>query len=105
MIDYSIAIEKNIPKVELQQSHHVVPDFVNGWAFGEALGIGLRSIDDWWVIKEASLIAGESRVSLDVVMVSGSLIVTAGPVRQTAGGNTPRSIPDAHHTCHTQPER
>lgn len=25
-----------------------MPDFVDGWAFGNAVGVGLRSIEGWW---------------------------------------------------------
>ncbi|KAH9946364.1 uncharacterized protein BXZ73DRAFT_37690 [Epithele typhae] len=33
-------------------SHDVACDFVGGWAFGEALGIGLQSKHGWWTVVD-----------------------------------------------------
>lgn len=33
----------------------VVCDFVDGFAFGDAVGFGLRSSDGWWTVKSAAL--------------------------------------------------
>lgn len=30
----------------------VVCDFVDGHAFGTILGVGLRSVDKWWTVKD-----------------------------------------------------
>lgn len=31
-------------------------DFVDGWAFGDALGVGIRSISQWWTVKNVSVV-------------------------------------------------
>ncbi|KZT03565.1 uncharacterized protein LAESUDRAFT_814646 [Laetiporus sulphureus 93-53] len=43
------------PTVALMSSHDVSCDFINGWAFGDALGIGVRSVSGWWTVKKVSL--------------------------------------------------
>lgn len=53
----SVAAEAPSPGVALVASHDVACDFVDGWAFGDALGVGVRSIAGWWTVKAASLTA------------------------------------------------
>lgn len=36
-------------------SHHVVPNFVEGWSFGDALGVGLRSSGEWWTVEDVKV--------------------------------------------------
>ncbi|KAJ8507170.1 hypothetical protein ONZ45_g10429 [Pleurotus djamor] len=38
-----------------EPSQDVICDFVEGHSFGNALGIGLRSLDGWWIVKHATL--------------------------------------------------
>lgn len=38
-----------------EPTQDVICDFVDGWAFGNALGIGMRSVDGWWTVKEVTL--------------------------------------------------
>ncbi|KIY43698.1 hypothetical protein FISHEDRAFT_62739 [Fistulina hepatica ATCC 64428] len=40
--------------IEHYPSHDVVPDFIEGISFGDAIGIGLRALHDWWTITTAS---------------------------------------------------
>lgn len=40
--------------VRHEPTQDVICDFVDGWAFGNALGIGLRSVDGWWTVKEVT---------------------------------------------------
>ncbi|KAJ8699615.1 hypothetical protein PTI98_002711 [Pleurotus ostreatus] len=59
----SLQIGVNIELPTRDPSTHVVHeptqdvmcDFVDGWAFGNALGIGMRSVDGWWTVKEVTL--------------------------------------------------
>ncbi|KAL4262942.1 Peptidase S9 prolyl oligopeptidase catalytic domain-containing protein [Pleurotus pulmonarius] len=37
-----------------EPTQDVICDFVDGWAFGNALGIGIRSVDGWWTVKEVT---------------------------------------------------
>jgi len=43
-------------------SHDVSCDFVDGWAFGDAIGVGIRSISGWWTVKGISPIKGNEGV-------------------------------------------
>ena len=61
LIDVSVGIESSRISDELQESHHVVPDFVAGWAFGRAIGIGVRGNGGWWTFRKVSL-HGEYKV-------------------------------------------
>lgn len=61
LIDFAVKTQKVENKLEVVTSHNVVPDFVNGWAFGQAMGIGLRSVGDWWTVKEVKLAHGQNR--------------------------------------------
>ncbi|CAL1703964.1 unnamed protein product [Somion occarium] len=54
-ISYTVEIEHPREALTVQPTHHVVPDFVDGWAFGDAFGIGLRSVDGWWTVTDAKI--------------------------------------------------
>ncbi|KAF5391841.1 hypothetical protein D9757_001678 [Collybiopsis confluens] len=45
----------HIAQVAWESTQDVVPDFVDGWAFGEAIGIGLRTSNEWWSIHSVWL--------------------------------------------------
>jgi hypothetical protein len=36
-------------------SQTVVCDFIDGFAFGEAMGIGIQSIVGWWTVSDVDL--------------------------------------------------
>ncbi|PCH38714.1 hypothetical protein WOLCODRAFT_97559 [Wolfiporia cocos MD-104 SS10] len=42
-------------EVILLPSHDVTCDFADGWAFGDALGVGVRSLSGWWTVGNVSL--------------------------------------------------
>lgn len=46
----------------------VICDFVDGYAFGDALGFGLRSVDGWWTVTSAVLARPMDVRSFDVFM-------------------------------------
>ncbi|KAI9056689.1 hypothetical protein FKP32DRAFT_1682226 [Trametes sanguinea] len=62
-ISLTVDIEAPTHSVVLTPSHNVLCDFVEGWAFGDALGIGLTSRDGWWTVQNVS-VASELRESL-----------------------------------------
>lgn len=59
--------ELSIPAVTRMPSHDVSCDLVNGWAFGDALGVGLRSQSGWWTVKNVSLFKEGSGITLELV--------------------------------------
>ncbi|TCD68231.1 hypothetical protein EIP91_011300 [Steccherinum ochraceum] len=56
-LQVSLQVEISEPehRLILQGSHNVIPDFVDGWAFGRALGVGLRSSEGWWTVTNISV--------------------------------------------------
>ncbi|KAF9459360.1 hypothetical protein BDZ94DRAFT_1199681 [Collybia nuda] len=53
-ITLTIALETPFITPVLEPSQDVVCDFVDGWAFGNALGVGIRSISHWWTVESIS---------------------------------------------------
>ncbi|OSD02781.1 hypothetical protein PYCCODRAFT_1495213 [Trametes coccinea BRFM310] len=53
-ISLTVDIEVPTPSVVLTPSHDILCDFVEGWAFGDALGVGLTSRDGWWTVQNIS---------------------------------------------------
>ena len=56
ILDICITVDLDSPAEELVReiSHDVVGDFVEGFMFGDAIGIGLRSASGWWTITSVS---------------------------------------------------
>jgi hypothetical protein len=50
-----VSVDLEIPaaKVVHIPSHDVVFDIVDGWPFGNAVGVGLRSVSGWWTVTAA----------------------------------------------------
>ena len=47
----------SLTKITRQPSYDVIPDFLDGFAFGDAIGIGIRNIDNakrWWTVASIS---------------------------------------------------
>jgi hypothetical protein len=54
-ISVDIRFESPAVNIRREPSHDVVPDFVEGLAFGDALGIGLRCLSrTWWTVTSLS---------------------------------------------------
>ncbi|TBU28927.1 hypothetical protein BD311DRAFT_757466 [Dichomitus squalens] len=58
----TVDIQDMVPAVVRVDSHDVVSDFVDGWAFGNAVGVGLRSLDGWWTVTGASVSANLAEI-------------------------------------------
>ncbi|KAI0075479.1 hypothetical protein K474DRAFT_1691814 [Panus rudis PR-1116 ss-1] len=55
-LQLSLAVEINVPTPELAflSSHDISPDFVDGWAFGDAVGLGVHSVEGFWEVLNVS---------------------------------------------------
>ena len=42
-----------------QDSHDILADFLGGYAFGHAMGIGIQSITKWWTVIDVKLKIGD----------------------------------------------
>jgi hypothetical protein len=54
-IRFSVGIQVPEELLQVVPSHILVPSFVDGWAFGEAIGIGLHSLGGWWSVTKARI--------------------------------------------------
>ncbi|KAF7359398.1 Transmembrane protein [Mycena sanguinolenta] len=54
-IKLTIDIETPKDWVQLEPTQDVVCDFVDGYAFGDAIGVGVRSLGGWWTVIDAVL--------------------------------------------------
>ncbi|KAL5532933.1 hypothetical protein ACEPAF_4707 [Sanghuangporus sanghuang] len=54
-INVAVIAEEKQKIVVREQAHDVVCDFVDGFAFGDALGIGIRSVEGWWTVNDIEL--------------------------------------------------
>ncbi|TFY66824.1 hypothetical protein EVG20_g4262 [Dentipellis fragilis] len=70
VLDITLSVQSESPAIGFirEPSHDIVCDFVDGFAFGDALGVGLRSISGWWTVTSAS-IPGPSERGLTVQLV------------------------------------
>ena len=50
-ISIKIDIEEVRTAIVRQPTHDIIPDFVDGNVFGEAVGVGIRSIGGWWSVE------------------------------------------------------
>jgi hypothetical protein len=55
-LSISIGIEVELAEhaVRWEPTQDVVADFVDGWAFGNAIGVGIRSMSGWWTVTDIS---------------------------------------------------
>lgn len=53
-IGVHVSLEHDVRSVVREASHDIVCDFLDGYAFGNSIGVGLRSLDDWWTVQSVS---------------------------------------------------
>ncbi|KAI0340686.1 hypothetical protein BDW22DRAFT_1360117 [Trametopsis cervina] len=66
-IKLNVDIEEPVASVVLAESHNIVPDFIEGWAFGKAIGVGLRSTGDWWTATSVVLVNSADGIDVDLL--------------------------------------
>ncbi|KAJ4488323.1 hypothetical protein J3R30DRAFT_3696095 [Lentinula aciculospora] len=55
-IKLEVEFDNDTEKVVREPIQDVIPDFVSGWPFGDAIGIGLRARDGWWSVQDARIV-------------------------------------------------
>lgn len=68
--------DTNQPAVVRQETHDVVCDFVDGFAFGEAIGIGIRSVNDWWTVQSVQS-SNKARLVLNINKCPTNIFVSS----------------------------
>ncbi|KAM5531823.1 hypothetical protein V8D89_014522 [Ganoderma adspersum] len=88
-VTLTVGIQDTVSTIVRDESHDVVGDFVDGWAFGNAIGIGLRSLDGWWAVTGATVNSAEnltvsllekSRIAPTQTRVIPVILAQTGPV-------------------------
>ena len=64
----AVEVEKPVEGVVRDTAQDVSCDFVDGFAFGDALGFGLRSVDGWWTVKNVS--HADHQVNVRVIILN-----------------------------------
>ncbi|TFY55536.1 hypothetical protein EVJ58_g8182 [Rhodofomes roseus] len=58
--------------VEIVPGHGVACDFVDGWAFGDAFGVGVRSVSGWWTVNSVSLATPDLADQLNITLLQNT---------------------------------
>ena len=63
----TISVDIEEPKdslglVERAYTHDIFCDFIDGWAFGDAFGLGVRSLEGWWTAVSIEVSGPASKV-------------------------------------------
>jgi hypothetical protein len=62
-LSFTVQIQLDHAFFTYHPSQTVICDFIDGFAFGEAIGIGIQSIVGWWTVTEVGL-QNKTKVSL-----------------------------------------
>ncbi|KAJ7074338.1 hypothetical protein C8F01DRAFT_1043491 [Mycena amicta] len=83
-IQLTIDIESPALEVVLEPSQNVVCDFVDGYTFGDAFGIGLRSLGGWWTISSARAENFAIELSRSIIIAPSQTRIVPLRILQTA---------------------
>ena len=64
-------VENSNEEIVREPTQDVICDFVDGFAFGKAIGIGIRSSSGWWTVEDVVLVNN----SVKVMMISTSYLL------------------------------
>ncbi|KAF8163069.1 Alpha/Beta hydrolase protein, partial [Crassisporium funariophilum] len=73
-LNLRVEVQPNVPFL-YQPSQNVICDFIDGFAFGDAVGIGIQSVTGWWTVKNIVLkthLEGISLVLRDSITIAPS---------------------------------
>ncbi|KAL1709962.1 hypothetical protein EV121DRAFT_275862 [Schizophyllum commune] len=95
------------PSVQAVPTHHVYPDFLDGLAFGEAIGLGVRSVAGWWSIADVELQDAVPGLSLSLVLPNATLAPSQTrivPIRLSQTSPLPQDVQSLDITLTLQRE-
>ena len=55
VINVDVAVNPATNQVIHEPTQDVICDFVDGYSFGEAIGVGLRASTGWWTVVDVAL--------------------------------------------------
>ncbi|EEB93194.1 hypothetical protein MPER_08186, partial [Moniliophthora perniciosa FA553] len=73
-ITLNITTEDTVNDIVREETLDVVCDFVDGRAFGDAIGIAFRSISDWWTVNDIQVTSESDNGSLSLALVKPTRI-------------------------------
>lgn len=67
-----LSLDINIPTLECvpEPSQNVICDFVDGFAFGDAIGVAFRCISGWWTITDINVKNSKARLDMSYTISS-----------------------------------
>jgi hypothetical protein len=68
-ITVDVQFEESTSNVSVSMSHNVIPDFIEGWAFGKTLGVGIRSSVGWWTVEDVEFINSDRSVRASIINI------------------------------------
>ncbi|KAJ7184189.1 hypothetical protein C8R46DRAFT_1063195 [Mycena filopes] len=66
-INLTIDVEEPSESAVLEPTQNVLCDFLDGYAFGDALGLGVRSLGGWWTVTDAVLASKADGFSIELL--------------------------------------
>ena len=57
-------VENSNEEIVREPTQDVICDFVDGFAFGKAIGIGIRSSSGWWTVEDVVLVNNAVKVMM-----------------------------------------
>ena len=66
-LSFRVQVQSDNDFFAYHPSQTVMCDFIDGFAFGEAIGIGIQSIVGWWTVTAVDLL-NDSKVPLPNVL-------------------------------------
>ncbi|KAI0807549.1 hypothetical protein C8Q74DRAFT_1363040 [Fomes fomentarius] len=93
-VDIETTSETFVPIIR-EPDHDISCDFVGGWAFGDTIGVGVRSLDGWWAVIDVSPAAIVSR-TIELSLVQETSIAPTQtrivPIKFTQTQPVPESL-------------
>ncbi|KAJ7684731.1 hypothetical protein DFH06DRAFT_1277353 [Mycena polygramma] len=66
-IKLTIDVESTADLARLESTQDVLPDFVDGYAFGDAVGVGVRCLGGWWNVIGAVVSSPSGAISVELL--------------------------------------
>jgi hypothetical protein len=66
-IKLTVGVETLTHSVTVEPTQNVICDFVDGYAFGDAIGLGVRSLADWWTVSDAVLASESEGIRVELL--------------------------------------
>ena len=92
-INFSVTVDDSSlgQPLDHDSSQDVVPDFIDGWAFGHAIGLAFRSSREWWTLQSVQV--GDSLAAAISLSVGASHNAEIESTRFRVAPHQTRTVP------------